>query len=157
MSVESYGLSGKADPYPLGIHPLNRQSPVHLDDLAGGIGEIAPDQHGHRFTHILWVAPSIFEGQSLCDHLVIHFPTLLVMSVFMTPGSISYTGILNSASRTAQSLVAIVTPALEMQYSPRFGEATNADKDEMLIMQPEKLASDYFCRIILLATVWVRK
>ena len=79
------------------------------------------------------------------------------MSVLMMPGRISYTGMSNSPSRAAHSLVAMLTPALEMQYSPRLGEATVAEIEEMLTMQPAKSAFSRRCSIIQLATACVRK
>ena len=51
----------------------------------------------------------------------------------------------------------MLTPAFEMQYSPRLGDATVAETDEMLTMQPVKSASASRCAIIQFATACVRK
>ena len=53
------------------------------------------------------------------------------MSVAMMPGRSSRTEIPASARRTAQSCVAMPSPALEMQYSPRLIDAVLAERDEM--------------------------
>ena len=59
--------------------------------------------------------------------------------------------------RTANSLAAMASPALEMQYSPRLIEATVAEIEVMKTMEPENAASARFCSAIQLPAAWVRK
>ena len=59
--------------------------------------------------------------------------------------------------RVAQSVVAMLMPAFDMQYSLRAGVAMTAEMDEMLTMQQSVSESACFCSIIHLAASWVRK
>ncbi len=51
----------------------------------------------------------------------------------------------------------MLTPALEIQYSPRAGEATVAEMEETFTMAVQHSGSSVFCSIIQLAMAWVRK
>ena len=51
----------------------------------------------------------------------------------------------------------IATPDFEIEYSPRFTEATVAEIEEILMIWHGKAVSSRFLSIIQLATAWVRK
>ena len=75
-----------------------------------------------------------------------HKPSSISLSYFsftpachicmITPGLTSKTGILNSPSLTANNCVAMLIPAFEIQYSPRFTDATVAEIEEIFMMHP---------------------
>ena len=58
------------------------------------------------------------------------------MSVRTIPGRISNTFTPQAASRVAHSAAAMLKPALEMQYSPRFTEAAYAESEVTKTMRP---------------------
>ena len=77
--------------------------------------------------------------------------TPAVISVSIMPGHISLTSIPSPARRSANSLVIIPTPALEMQYSPRLIELVYAEQEEILTILPA-----FPCLIIRFATACVK-
>ena len=81
-----------------------------------------------------------------------------VMSVAMMPGRTSRTWMPSPASRTAQSWEAMASPALEMQYSPRFTDAVWADIDDTKtsLYPPESRLPPGWARKWR-ATSWARK
>ncbi len=83
--------------------------------------------------------------------------TFSVMSVSITPGWISYTGIPNSAKRTAKTLDIIESPALAMQYAARLVEAKTAETEVMDTMESGISGSAFRISAIQLAKAWLRK
>src|SRR5262245_44551421 len=77
------------------------------------------------------------------------------MSVRITPGRTSKTPMPAAPRRVANSLVIMLTPLFERQYSPRLGDAANALADEMLTIEQYRRGAVPARKPA--ATRWVRK
>src|SRR5689334_22420779 len=53
------------------LQPWDRQPAVHMNDAAGGIGKIAPDEGTHRATDVIWLSPAAFGHQTFSDPAVV--------------------------------------------------------------------------------------
>ena len=109
---------------------------VDIDDFTDGVPHRSDDQVDDSCSDVLGTAPAWHRREPLGELAVILPLTPAVISVAMTPGRTSLTRIPSGASRAAQSWVAIETPALEMQYSPRLKLTIVEEQEATLTIAP---------------------
>ena len=100
------------------------EAAVGVKHLAGGEVQQAAEQAAtHAVGHVLGLTHPRDGRNALGNELfVFFFDNGAVISVIMMPGRTSKTEMPSLASRSANSLVTMEIPALEMQYSPRLVE-----------------------------------
>jgi hypothetical protein len=69
------GSSGQRSEFDttISLQPENRKSPIHHDDLSGGVGEVAGGQGCDGFADIFGISPVRGDGESVGDQFVVFF------------------------------------------------------------------------------------
>ena len=69
--------------------PRNRQSPVNIDDRAGGVRHVASHKRRNRAADILRLTPASLWHEAFRDAAIVDIADARVMSVAMMPGRTS--------------------------------------------------------------------